>query len=66
MTATCYFHHATNQAFHDLTDGESLPAAAAFILGMGLKFIPTPKFTTSQEEVRATLIRLELDLGCKT
>jgi hypothetical protein len=38
-----YFSHFTNKTFHDLTPGKSLPAAAAFLLGLGLKFILVPK-----------------------
>ncbi len=38
-----YFSHVTINTFHDLTPGKSLPAAAAFLLGFGLKFIPIPK-----------------------
>ncbi len=38
-----YFSHFTNKTFHDLTPGKSLPVAAAFLLGLWLKFIPVPK-----------------------
>jgi hypothetical protein len=38
-----YFTHFTNKHFHDLTTKKSIPAAAATVLGVGLKFIPVPK-----------------------
>jgi hypothetical protein len=38
-----YFSHFINKTFHDLTSGKSLPAAAQYLLGFGLKFIPVPK-----------------------
>ena len=38
-----YFSHFTNKIFHDLTSGKSLPAAAQYLLGFGLKFILVPK-----------------------
>jgi hypothetical protein len=38
-----YFSHFMNKQFHNLTSSESIPTAAATILGFGLKFIPVPK-----------------------
>jgi hypothetical protein len=46
ITTTEYFYHFTNKSFHDPTNGNSIPAAAASILGYGLKFIPVPKTRT--------------------
>jgi hypothetical protein len=46
-----YFFHFTNKTFHDLTPGKSLPAAAAFLLGFGLKFIPVPKKPLGLREI---------------
>ena len=35
MTSECYFSTVANTAFHDLTDGDSLPVAATQLLGLG-------------------------------
>ena len=47
-TTAAYFSHFTNKSFDDLTTGNSIPAAAASILGYGLKFIPIPKQSIRQ------------------
>lgn len=41
-----YLHRPTNQAFHDLTTKLSPPPNLRSLLGLGLKFIPTPFSTT--------------------
>ena len=64
-TPECYFYHSTNKKFHDLTNGRSLPAAATSILGMGMKFIPTPQWTTHPDVVDESINRFECDLGLK-
>jgi hypothetical protein len=46
-----YFTHFTNKQFHDLTTKKSIPAAAATVLGFGLKFIPVPKKSIRQEDI---------------
>jgi len=66
MTPASYFALTKNQQFHDLTEGKSIPAAAASILGLGLNFIPVPKFTTSADEAEPSFARLERDVGLKT
>ncbi len=65
------FHNATsplplisNLAFHDLTNGKTVPPLARLALGLGFKFIHTPKFT--QNNITATLSRLQRDLHLKT
>jgi len=63
MTPACYFHHAVNTSFHDLTHGNILPAAATKLLGLGLKFIPSPKFTTPASILNESFERLELEIG---
>jgi hypothetical protein len=60
-----YFPRVTNLAFHDLTTGNILPPMANTLLGLGLKFIPTPKSNTSPDEQTTTLERFERDLSLK-
>jgi len=60
-----YFPLVTNLAFHDLTTGNILPPMANTLLGLGLKFIPTPKVNTSPEEQDTTLLRFEQDFSLK-
>ncbi len=45
-----YLSHFTNKKFHDLTTKKSIPAAAATVLGFGLKFIPIPKKSIKQDD----------------
>jgi hypothetical protein len=49
--AGVYISHFTNKKFHDLTTKKSIPAAAATVLGFGLKFIPVPKKSIKRDEV---------------
>ena len=60
-----YFPHVENLAFHDLTTGGILPPMANILLGLGLKFIPTPKLNTSPDEQITTLERFERDFSLK-
>jgi hypothetical protein len=60
-----YFHPVSNLAFHDLTTGGILPPMANTLLGLGLKFIPTPKTNTSLDEQATTLDRFERDFSLK-
>jgi hypothetical protein len=46
MSVWYYFARPTNLAFHDLTPGKVMPSALKSLLGLSMKFIPTPKFTT--------------------
>jgi hypothetical protein len=43
-----YFTHFTNKQFHDLTTKKSIPAVAATVLSLGLKYIPVPKKSIRQ------------------
>ena len=61
----CYFGKVLNRAFHDLTDGKSIPPAAHEILGLSLKFIPTPEYTTPTNLAVQSFDRLERDIGLK-
>jgi hypothetical protein len=60
-----YLPLVTNLAFQDLTTGNILPPMANTFLGLGLKFIPTPKVNTSPEEQDTTLSRFERDFSLK-
>ncbi len=62
----CYFLKASNNTFHDLTAGQSLPPAMATLLGLSLKFIPTPRYSPSKSNVAPSLNRIEWDIGLKT
>jgi hypothetical protein len=53
----------SNLAFHDLTDGQIAPKAAKSLLGLGLKFIVTPRKTTGSLE--ATSDRFQRDFFIK-
>ena len=64
-TPECYFYHLTNKTFHDLTDRRLLPTAATSILGMGMKFIPTPQWTPHPDVVNESIDWFECNLGLK-
>jgi hypothetical protein len=55
MSPGCYFQKATNTAFHDLTKAKLFPPAAASLLGLSLKFIPTPRYSPSLFDVAPLL-----------
>lgn len=50
----------SNMAFHDLTPNKSAPKSAKALLGLGSKFICTPKYTTGS--ISASYKRLERDM----
>jgi hypothetical protein len=56
-----YLSHFTNKKFHDLTTKKSIPAAAATVLGFGLKFIPVPKKSIKQDDVDEAIKRFDRD-----
>jgi hypothetical protein len=66
MSPGCYLLKAANTAFHDLTKWKSLPPAASSLLGLGLKFIPTPRHSSSLSKVESSLVWIECDIGLKT
>ena len=65
MTTEEYFTQVKNLTFHDLTADNILPKSSNLLLGLGLKFIPTPKGTTP-DDLDITLSRFEQDIGLKT
>jgi len=60
-----YLSHFTNKKFHDLTTKKSIPAAAATVLGFGLKFIPVPKKSIKQDDVDEAIKRFDRDFYLK-
>ncbi len=66
MSPGCYLLKAANTAFHDLTKRKSLPPATSSLLGLGLKFVPTPCHSSSHSEVEPSLVWIECDIGLKT
>jgi hypothetical protein len=66
MPSWYYFSRPTQVAFHDLRHKLSsdtiLPANVKSLLGLGLKFCPTPRYTTNQTAVNATLSRHHQDI----
>ncbi len=59
MSPGCYFLKASNSAFHDLTQDQTLPPMAVSLLGLGLKFIPTPETSPSVDDITPSLNRIE-------
>jgi hypothetical protein len=58
-TPEFYFYHSTNKTFHDRTNRSSLPAAVPSILGMGMKFIPTPTWTPTPTVIEVSVNQFE-------
>jgi hypothetical protein len=56
-----YFTHFTNKQFHDLMTKKSIPAAAATVLGLRLKFIPVPKKSIRLDDINEALKRFNRD-----
>ena len=63
MPAWYYFDRPHNMAFHDLTTTAQPPRNLRSLLGLGLKFCPTPRFSTNC--VADTFLRFHHDLFCK-
>lgn len=53
-------------AYHDLTDKKIIPPAASRVLGLSLKFIPTPSKTTSIKAAATSAERLLREVAIKT
>ena len=62
---TTYFPSVKKLAFHDLTKEHKLPPSANQLLGLGLKFIPTPWTNITPTEREQATARFERDLGLK-
>jgi hypothetical protein len=62
----CYFLKATNKSFLGLTGGKSLVPATTSLLGLSLKFIPTPCYASSVMDIAPSLDGIHHDVGLKT
>jgi hypothetical protein len=60
-----YFALFTNKQFHNHTTKKIIPAAAATILGVGLKFIPVPKKSIHQDDVNKAIKCFDQDFYLK-
>jgi len=66
MPWSSYSSRATNLQFHDLTIGQTMPPATSSLLGLNLKFIPKPPFTTSAREMEDSYNRFERSMHLAT
>ena len=60
-----YFPPVTKLAFHDLTSTHKLPPTAHHILGLGLKFIPTPNTNFTPNDLETCTTRFERDINLR-
>jgi len=61
-----YFARPTHLAFHDLTTYIKPPLGLPKLLGLGQKFIPTPKWTATWEQIeKSTYLQFDRDLKVK-
>ena len=60
-----YHSRPSNLKFHDLTEGKTMGQAISSLLGLNLKFIVKPHYTTSHTVVNEGLDRLEIDVHRK-
>ena len=63
MPSWYYFSRPANLAFHDITTINKPPPNLRSLLGLGLKFCPTPKFTPST--ALTSMLRFKHDFFCK-
>ena len=47
-----YFSRLSHSAYHDFTQSKQLPKKFRSLLGLGLKFIPTPRYTNTWKKLR--------------
>ena len=67
MPCWYYFAKPTNFAYHDLREDKTtkLPRSVISLLGLSLKFCPTPRLTPSKTDVENTISRYQRDLFLK-
>ena len=67
MPAWYYFVRPRNTAFHDLRDNKDTPIQYHIksLLGLSLKFCPTPRYTHNKTTIATTLLRHQRDLWLK-
>ena len=68
MPVWYFFARPSNLGFHDLTqEGTKVPKNLASLLGLGLKFIPTPRTTPKWSKLETmSVTRLDRDLRLKS
>jgi hypothetical protein len=54
-----HFTRFTNKPFHDPTTKKSIPAAAANVLGFGLKCIPAPKKSSCRDDIDEAIMQFD-------
>jgi hypothetical protein len=63
MPTWYYFNRPTHMTFHDLTTAIAPPSNLQSLLGLGLKFIPNPRYTNKWSDMHDTsYYRFERDL----
>ena len=55
----------SNPSCHNLCDSHQPPKHFRSLLGLGLKFCPTPEFTTGRHDITPTFVRFSEDLHTK-
>ena len=63
MPAWYYFTRPSNVTFHNLCDDQAAQKHYRSLLGLGMKFIPTPFYTT--KDISRTMVRLYRDMKLK-
>ncbi len=58
-----YLPPVSKLAFHNLTSTHKLPPTAHHILGLGLKFIPTPKLNITSDILEVSTSRFKRDFN---
>ena len=65
MNTNEYCGTTTNLTFHNLTTNKTLPRDIHHLLGLGLKYIPTPKLNITESQLDISLARFDRDFGLK-
>jgi len=60
-----YFGTTTNLTFQNLTTKNQLPPNTHLLLGLGLKYIATPKINIATSQLDTSLDRLDRNIGLK-
>ena len=66
MKTNEYCGTPTNLTFHNLTTNKKLPPAAHHLLGLGLKYVPTPKLNITKAQLDTSFARFDRDIGLET
>ena len=64
-TSECYFSDIHNKSFHNLTKSSAVPNLARKVLGLCMKFAPTPSRTMPVKDAIASAERLTRQIGIK-